>query len=42
VRPGKGAVQVAYKGQPLYRAATDLKSGDMTGTSVSGFTAALP
>jgi predicted lipoprotein with Yx(FWY)xxD motif len=42
VRPGKGTVHVAYKGQPLYRAATDLKSGDMTGTSVSGFTAALP
>ena len=39
---GKGNVQVAYKGRPLYRAATDLKSGDMTGTSVSGFTAALP
>jgi len=42
VQPGKGNVQVAYKGRPLYRAATDLKSGDMTGTSVSGFTAALP
>jgi len=42
VRHGQGGVQVAYKGQPLYRAATDLKSGDMTGTSVSGFTAALP
>jgi len=42
VRPAKGTIQVAYKGMPLYRAATDLKSGDMTGTSVSGFTAALP
>jgi predicted lipoprotein with Yx(FWY)xxD motif len=42
VRPGRDTIQVAYKGMPLYRAATDLKSGDMTGTSVSGFTAALP
>ena len=42
VQPGKASIQVAYKGMPLYRAATDLKSGDMTGTSVSGFTAAVP
>jgi predicted lipoprotein with Yx(FWY)xxD motif len=42
VRPGKGTIHVAYKGMPLYRAVTDLKSGDMNGTSVSGFTAALP
>jgi predicted lipoprotein with Yx(FWY)xxD motif len=42
VRPDKGTIQVAYKGLPLYRAATDLKSGEMTGTAVSGFTAALP
>ena len=42
VRPGKGSIQVAYKGMPLYRAATDLKSGEMNGTSISGFTAALP
>jgi predicted lipoprotein with Yx(FWY)xxD motif len=42
VRHGKGGLQVAYKGQPLYRAATDLKSGDMTGVTVSGFTAAVP
>ena len=42
VRTGKNKIQVAYKGMPLYRAATDLKSGEMTGTSVSGFTAALP
>jgi len=42
VRPGTGSIHVAYKGMPLYRAATDLKSGDMTGTTVSGFTAALP
>ena len=42
VRPGKGTVQVAYKGLPLYRAATDLKSGDTTGTSINGFTVALP
>jgi hypothetical protein len=26
----------------LYRAATDLKSGDMTGTTMAGFTAAVP
>jgi predicted lipoprotein with Yx(FWY)xxD motif len=39
---GAGGLQVAYKGAPLYRAVTDSKSGDMTGTSVTGFTAALP
>lgn len=42
VRPGTTSIHVAYKGQPLYRAATDLKSGEMNGTSVTGFTAALP
>ena len=42
VRPGKGTTQVSYKGMPLYRAVTDLKSGDQNGTAVSGFTAALP
>ena len=42
VRQGAGGLQLAYKGQPLYRAATDLKSGDMNGTAVAGFTAALP
>src|SRR6478735_8737717 len=42
VRPGKGTIQVTYKGLPLYRAITDLKSGDMNGTAESGFTAALP
>jgi len=42
VQPGKGTLQVAYKGMPLYRAITDLKSGDMNGTAVSGFTAAVP
>jgi predicted lipoprotein with Yx(FWY)xxD motif len=41
-RPGTSVVQVAYKGMPLYRAITDLKSGDMNGTSVTGFTAAVP
>ncbi|HET7541791.1 MAG TPA: hypothetical protein VFK05_18075, partial [Polyangiaceae bacterium] len=41
-RPGTNGVQVAYKGMPLYRAVTDLKSGDMNGTAVSGFTAAVP
>jgi predicted lipoprotein with Yx(FWY)xxD motif len=42
VRRGAGGLQVAYKGMPLYRAATDLKSGDMNGLAVAGFTAALP
>jgi predicted lipoprotein with Yx(FWY)xxD motif len=42
VRQGAGGLQLAYKGQPLYRAVTDLKSGDMNGTAVAGFTAALP
>jgi len=37
-----GGLQIAYKGLPLYRAATDIKSGDMNGTAVSGFTAAVP
>jgi predicted lipoprotein with Yx(FWY)xxD motif len=41
IRQGAG-LQLAYKGMPLYRAATDLKSGDMNGTAVSGFTAAVP
>jgi len=39
---GAGGLQVAYKGAPLYRAVTDAKSGDMTGTTVTGFTAAVP
>jgi predicted lipoprotein with Yx(FWY)xxD motif len=39
---GTTALQVSYKGLPLYRAATDLKSGDMTGTASAGFTAAAP
>jgi predicted lipoprotein with Yx(FWY)xxD motif len=42
VRHGSGGLQLAYKGQPLYRAATDKKSGDMTGTVLTGFTAAAP
>jgi predicted lipoprotein with Yx(FWY)xxD motif len=42
VRHGAGGLQLAFKGMPLYRAATDLKSGDMNGTAVAGFTAALP
>jgi predicted lipoprotein with Yx(FWY)xxD motif len=42
VRHGKGGLQLAYKGMPLYRAATDLKSGDMTGANVTGFTPAAP
>ena len=42
VRHGAGGLQLSYRGQPLYRAATDLKSGDMTGTATEGFTAAIP
>jgi predicted lipoprotein with Yx(FWY)xxD motif len=42
LRHGAGGLQLAYKGMPLYRAATDLKSGDMNGTAVAGFTAAVP
>jgi predicted lipoprotein with Yx(FWY)xxD motif len=42
VRHGAGGLQLSYKGMPLYRAATDLKSGDMTGATVEGFTAAVP
>jgi predicted lipoprotein with Yx(FWY)xxD motif len=35
-------LELAYKGQPLYRARTDLKAGDATGTATSGFTVAIP
>jgi len=35
-------LQLAFKGQPLYRARTDLKAGDTTGTTTSGFTVAMP
>jgi predicted lipoprotein with Yx(FWY)xxD motif len=42
VRHGAGGLQLSYKGMPLYRAATDKKSGDMTGTAITGFTAAVP
>lgn len=42
VRHGAGGLQLSYKGMPLYRAATDVKSGDMTGTASEGFTAAVP
>jgi predicted lipoprotein with Yx(FWY)xxD motif len=42
VRQGAGGLQLAYKGSPLYSAHTDLKSGDMTGLSSAGFTAAVP
>ena len=41
-RHGAGGLQVAYKGMPLYSAVTDQKSGDMTGTTTTGFTAAVP
>jgi predicted lipoprotein with Yx(FWY)xxD motif len=42
VRHGAGGLQLAYKGMPLYRASTDLKSGDQTGLATPGFTAAVP
>lgn len=42
VRHGQSGLQLAYKGLPLYRAATDTKPGDMNGATVTGFTAAVP
>ncbi len=42
VRHASSGLQIAYKGMPLYRAATDLESGDMNGTAFTGFSAALP
>jgi predicted lipoprotein with Yx(FWY)xxD motif len=42
VRNGAGGLQLAYKGMPLYSAKTDLKSGDTTGLTSAGFTAAVP
>jgi predicted lipoprotein with Yx(FWY)xxD motif len=42
VRHGAGGLQLAYKGQPLYSAVTDQKSGDTTGLATTGFTAAVP
>jgi predicted lipoprotein with Yx(FWY)xxD motif len=42
VRKGVGGLQVAYKGMPLYRAATDVGPGTQTGTTVMGITAAAP
>ena len=35
-------LQLAFKGQPLYKALADHKAGDTTGTATTGFTAALP
>jgi predicted lipoprotein with Yx(FWY)xxD motif len=42
VRHGAGGLQLSYKGLPLYRASADLKSGQMNGALVAGFTAAVP
>jgi predicted lipoprotein with Yx(FWY)xxD motif len=42
VRKGKGGLQLAYKGMPLYLAVTDTHTGDMHGVETAGFTAALP
>ncbi|HYO95666.1 MAG TPA: hypothetical protein VER33_14190 [Polyangiaceae bacterium] len=33
---GDGQLQLAYKGAPLYRAITDQRSGDMTGSTLPG------
>jgi len=41
-RSGNSGLQIAYQGRPLYRAATDLEPGDMTGTAISGFKVAEP
>jgi predicted lipoprotein with Yx(FWY)xxD motif len=41
-RQGSGGLQLAYKGMPLYSAVTDQKSGDTTGLTSTGFTAAVP
>lgn len=42
VRQGKGGLQLAYKGMPLYAARADKLAGDMHGTETAGFTAAVP
>ncbi len=42
VRKGKGGLQLAYKGTPLYLSLGDTHAGDMHGVETAGFTAALP
>ncbi|MDF3065763.1 MAG: hypothetical protein K0R38_1364 [Polyangiaceae bacterium] len=42
VRQGKGGLQLAYKGMPLYLAHGDEIAGDLHGTETAGFTAAVP
>jgi predicted lipoprotein with Yx(FWY)xxD motif len=41
VRKGQGGLQLAFKGQPLYRALTDVAPGTTNGTQVAGFTSAI-
>jgi predicted lipoprotein with Yx(FWY)xxD motif len=37
-----GELQLAFKGQPLYRASTDDRAGNTTGVATPGFTVAIP
>jgi predicted lipoprotein with Yx(FWY)xxD motif len=39
---GSLELQLAFKGQPLYRARTDHRAGDTTGIATPGFTVAIP
>jgi predicted lipoprotein with Yx(FWY)xxD motif len=42
VRHGKGGLQLAYKGMPLYLSHADIHAGEMHGAETSGFSAAVP
>jgi predicted lipoprotein with Yx(FWY)xxD motif len=42
VRPDSGEQQLAYKGAPLYRALSDQRSGDRSGTTTTGWTVVAP
>jgi predicted lipoprotein with Yx(FWY)xxD motif len=39
---GNLELQLAFRGQPLYRARTDERAGNTTGTTTPGFTVAIP
>jgi predicted lipoprotein with Yx(FWY)xxD motif len=39
---GAAELQLAFKGRPLYRARSDGRAGDTTGTATAGFTVAMP
>ena len=41
VRHGKGGLQLAFKGRPLYLAKTDTTAGAMHGAEIAGFAAAI-